>query len=205
MTYYIKKNARWSDGKPITAQDYRFTWQTIMNKSFNILSTIGYEDISSARVINSKTIQFRFKKIYAGVDMFSEILPSTHSAARTSTRSGGTTSTTRRRTARSPAIRSCSSRGTAAWNMTFVRNERYWGPKAYLSRIIFRFVPDTNTQVQQIRGGEPRHPEPAAAAFVHGASRRPTAHADQPRPVVGEGRLQLPLDRAPARSPEVLP
>ena len=38
--------------------------------------------------------------------------------------------------------------------MTFVRNERYWGPKAYLSRIIFRFVPDTNTQVQQIRGGE---------------------------------------------------
>ena len=66
VTYYIKKNARWSDGRPITAQDYRFTWQTIMNKSFNILSTIGYEDISSARIINSKTIQFRFKKVFAG-------------------------------------------------------------------------------------------------------------------------------------------
>lgn len=38
--------------------------------------------------------------------------------------------------------------------MTVVRNERYWGPKSMLDRIVFRFIPDTNTQVLQLRSGE---------------------------------------------------
>ena len=114
MTYYIKKNARWSDGKPITAQDYRSTWQTIMNKSFNILSTIGYEDISSARIINSKTIQFRFKKVFAGWRDPFEILPQHALSGQDFDEIWRNNINNRRRTARSPAVRSCSSRGTAA-------------------------------------------------------------------------------------------
>jgi peptide/nickel transport system substrate-binding protein len=155
VTYYIKKNARWNDGRPVTAQDYRFTWQTIMNKSFNILSTIGYEDISSARIINSKTIQFRFKKVFAGWrDLFGEILPQHALSGQDFDeiwRNNINNPKTNRPIASGPFQLQSWNRGT---NMTFVRNERYWGPKAYLSRIIFRFVPDTNTQVQQIRGGE---------------------------------------------------
>jgi peptide/nickel transport system substrate-binding protein len=155
VTYYIKKNARWSDGRPVTAQDYRFTWQTIMNKSFNILSTIGYEDIGSARIINSKTIQFRFKKIFAGWrDLFNGPIPQ-HALQGENIneiwRNAINNPKNGRPIASGPFILQSWNRGT---NMTFVRNERYWGGKAYLSRIIFRFVPDTNTQVQQIRGGE---------------------------------------------------
>jgi peptide/nickel transport system substrate-binding protein len=155
VTYYIKRNARWSDGRPITAQDYRFTWQTIMNKSFNILSTIGYEDIASARIINSKTIQFRFRKIYAGWrDLFNGPIPR-HALQGENIneiwRNSINNPKNGRPIASGPFLLQSWNRGS---NMTFVRNERYWGPKAYLQRIIFRFVPDTNTQVQQIRGGE---------------------------------------------------
>ena len=155
VTYYIKKNARWSDGRPLTAQDYRFTWQVIMNRSFNILSTIGYEDISSARIINSKTIQFRFKKVFAGWrDLFGEILPQHALRGENMNevwRNAINNPKTNRPIASGPFLLQSWNRGT---NMVFVRNERYWGPKALLNRIIFRFVPDTNTQVQQIRGGE---------------------------------------------------
>jgi peptide/nickel transport system substrate-binding protein len=155
VTYYIKKNARWSDGRPLTAQDYRFTWQVIMNRSFNILSTIGYEDISSARIINSKTIQFRFKKVFAGWrDLFGEILPQHALRGQNMNevwRNAINNPKTNRPIASGPFLLQSWNRGT---NMVFVRNERYWGPKALLNRIIFRFVPDTNTQVQQIRGGE---------------------------------------------------
>ena len=56
---------------------------------------------------------------------------------------------TNRPIASGPFLLQTWNRGT---NMIFVRNEQYWGPKALLNRIIFRFVPDTNTQVQQIRG-----------------------------------------------------
>jgi peptide/nickel transport system substrate-binding protein len=39
--------------------------------------------------------------------------------------------------------------------MTWVRNPRWWGPhRAYLDRIVFRFLPNTNTEIQQMRGGE---------------------------------------------------
>ena len=155
VTYFIKKNARWSDGRPVTAQDYRFTWQTIMNKSFNILSTIGYEDISTGRIINSKTIQFRFKKVFAGWrDLFGEILPQHALRGENMNevwRNAINNPKTNRPIASGPFLLQTWNRGT---NMIFVRNERYWGPKALLNRIIFRFVPDTNTQVQQIRGGE---------------------------------------------------
>jgi peptide/nickel transport system substrate-binding protein len=155
VTYYIKRNARWSDGRPLTAQDYRFTWQTIMDKRWNILSTIGYEDISRARIINSKTIQFRFKRVYAGWrDLFGEILPQHALSGQNINevwRNAINNPKTGRPIASGPFLLQAWNRGT---NMVFVRNERYWGPKALLSRIIFRFVPDTNTQVQQIRGGE---------------------------------------------------
>jgi peptide/nickel transport system substrate-binding protein len=155
VTYFIKRGAKWNDGRPITAQDYRFTWQTIMNKSFNILSTIGYEDISSARIINSKTIQFRFKKVYAGWrDLFGEILPRHALQGENMNevwRNAINNPKNNRPIASGPFVLQSWNRGT---NMVFNRNENYWGPKAYLARIIFRFVPDTNTQVQQIRGGE---------------------------------------------------
>ena len=125
----------------MTAQDYRFTWQTIMNKSFNILS-IGYEDIGSARIINSKAIQFRFKKVFAGWrDLFGEILPQHALRGENMNevwRNAINNPKTNRPIASGPFLLQTWNRGT---NMIFVRNERYWGPKALLNRIIFRFVP----------------------------------------------------------------
>jgi peptide/nickel transport system substrate-binding protein len=119
------------------------------------LSTIGYEDISSARIINSKTIQFRYKKVFAGWrDLFGEILPQHALRGENMNevwRNAINNPKTNRPIASGPFLLQAWNRGTS---MTFVRNERYWGPKALLNRIIFRFVPDTNTQVQQIRGGE---------------------------------------------------
>src|ERR687888_914622 len=34
VTYYIRKNAKWSDGTPVTGKDFRFTWQTILNPKY---------------------------------------------------------------------------------------------------------------------------------------------------------------------------
>jgi peptide/nickel transport system substrate-binding protein len=42
-----------------------------------------------------------------------------------------------------------------SWNrgdrLTLVRNERYWGQKAYLSRLVFRFLPDAASQLAALR------------------------------------------------------
>jgi peptide/nickel transport system substrate-binding protein len=155
VTYHIKPAARWSDGRQLTAQDYMFTYQTIMNKQWNIISTIGYEDIGRAQVINRKTFRVSYKKVYAGWrDLFGEILPR-HALVgedfNNVWRNNINSPKTNRPIASGPFLLQDWNRGT---NMIFVRNNNYWGPKALLDRVIFRFVPDTNTQVQQIRGGE---------------------------------------------------
>ena len=155
VTYRIKPGAKWSDGRQLTANDYLFTYQTIMNKQWNIISTIGYEDIGRAQVVNSKTFRITFKKVYAGWrDLFGEILPR-HALQgedfNNVWRNNINNPKTNRPIGSGPFLLQDWNRGT---NMIFVRNNNYWGPKALLDRVIFRFVPDTNTQVQQIRGGE---------------------------------------------------
>jgi ABC-type transport system substrate-binding protein len=155
VTYFINPSARWNDGRPLTANDYLFTYQTIMNKSWNIISTIGYEDIGRAQVVNAKTFKVSFSKPYAGWrDLFSEILPR-HALA------GENFNDVWRNAINNPKNGRPIASGSfqlASWsrgsNMTFTRNERYWGPKAYLARIVFRFIPNTHTLVQLIRGGE---------------------------------------------------
>ena len=155
VTYRIKPAAKWSDGRQLTANDYLFTYQTIMNKQWNIISTIGYEDIGTARVVNAKTFRVTFKKVYAGWrDLFGEILPR-HALQgedfNNVWRNNINNPKTNRPIGSGPFLLTDWNRGT---NMIFARNNNYWGPKALLDRVIFRFVPDTNTQVQQIRGGE---------------------------------------------------
>jgi peptide/nickel transport system substrate-binding protein len=155
VTYHVKPNARWSDGRPITARDYVFTWQTIMNRRWNIVSTIGYEDITRATILGPKVVKFSFKKPFAGWrDLFGEILPR-HALQgedfNNVWRSAINNPKNGRPIASGPFFLASWNRGSS---MVFKRNERYWGKRAYLRQIIFRFVPDTNTQVQQIRGGE---------------------------------------------------
>src|ERR687886_2624840 len=48
ITFYIRKNARWSDGVPVTGKDFRFTWQTTRNKRYaDHIDPGGWEDIKS--------------------------------------------------------------------------------------------------------------------------------------------------------------
>ena len=46
VTATFKKSAVWSDGKPITAQDFIATWRTLMNPNWDITSREGWEDIA---------------------------------------------------------------------------------------------------------------------------------------------------------------
>src|ERR671930_656867 len=69
LTYHIKKNAFWNDGGkkvPVTAQDFVFTWKVVMNPKVQILSTTGFDQIQSAKIINKKTVRFTFKTPFAG-------------------------------------------------------------------------------------------------------------------------------------------
>ena len=65
VRFTYKPDAEWSDGKEVTAADFRATWRVFTNPDFNVVSRSGWEDIASVGGGNGKTVTVTFKKVYA--------------------------------------------------------------------------------------------------------------------------------------------
>ena len=153
VTYTIKDEADWSDGTPITVDDFIFIYETIADEDAphadQITSRAGYEDISDFEVDGDKTITFNFEEPYAPWQLlFSNLLPAhvldgedfeTFLNDELPEVSGG------------PYVFDQWDRGT---QLRLIRNDEYWGNEVSLEEIVFRYVPDTTTLTQQMIGGE---------------------------------------------------
>jgi peptide/nickel transport system substrate-binding protein len=148
VTYKIKASSKWSDGRAVTAADYQSTLSTIMNKNWDITSRAGYEDIARVVQVNAKTARVVFRKPFAGwKDLFGALIPA-HKVR------GANFNTT---WANSIDISSGPykfERWQKGSQLVLSRNANYGGKKANVNQIVFRFIPDTNTQFQAMRGGE---------------------------------------------------
>src|SRR4029453_4427167 len=80
VTYRIRGDAVWSDGTPISADDFRYLWeqQNGTIKGNDVASTAGYQDIGSVTGSpDGKTVTVRFERPYADwPGLFSDLLPS---------------------------------------------------------------------------------------------------------------------------------
>jgi peptide/nickel transport system substrate-binding protein len=151
VTWKIKANAVWSDGVPISADDVKFTYDTIMSTKWQILSKSGYEEIEKAEVIDPKTIKFTFKKPYAPYrEMFSAsymILPK-HALEG---KDFDTVMNESIPVASGPFQFKEWAKGD---HITLIRNEKFWGTPAYLDQVVWKWIPDTNTEIAQMKTGE---------------------------------------------------
>ncbi len=65
FTFYLDKTARWSDGSPITAEDVRWTYDTIMNpKNLTGVHKVSLETFHPPKIIDRYTIQFTAREIH---------------------------------------------------------------------------------------------------------------------------------------------
>jgi peptide/nickel transport system substrate-binding protein len=157
VTYYIRGNARWSDGTPVTGKDWRFTWQTAINKKYaEHIDPVGWEDIRGVRG-NGKVVTVTFKRNYAAWrDLFSYVLPQhALSGADMLTVWNDCICNPKKGNApigNGPFLLTRFDRGSG---ITLTRNPRAWhGKRAKLDSIVFRFITNTNSEIQAIRSGE---------------------------------------------------
>jgi peptide/nickel transport system substrate-binding protein len=76
VRYYIRPEAAWADGTPVTSDDFVFTYETIADPSSDIASREGYDLITGYEVVDEKTVLFAFDEIYAPWQtLFGTILP----------------------------------------------------------------------------------------------------------------------------------
>jgi peptide/nickel transport system substrate-binding protein len=158
VTYNIRKNAVWSDGKPVTAQDFIFTVRTIMNKAWDskpqgsgIVGRNGYELMTNFKLHGPKSVTITFKKPYADwKDLFAlpGVLPQHVLAGKDFTTQWYATGPT----VSDGPYRFVSY--TPNQQIVLTANPRFYGHQAQVKTLVWRIMTDANTQIQALRGGE---------------------------------------------------
>ena len=157
ITYYLRKNARWSDGAQVTGKDWKFTWQTVMDPRYkDHVDSLGWQDIRSV-VGNGKVVKVTFKRNFAGwKNLFAYVLPR-HALQGTDMLTVWNDCICNPKKnnapiADGPFLLTHFDRGAG---ITLSKNTRGWyGKPAKLSSIVFRFITNTNAEIQAIRSGE---------------------------------------------------
>ena len=152
VTYTLQEGLQWNDGEPLTAEDVAFSYEVKVNPDNNITSRDGYDRVSGYEILDERTIRFDFDEPYApwrslfatadgailpqhvleGQDFNQAMLEGYEFAS-------------------GPFQFESWDRGQ---QLTLVRNENYSGEPAALDSIVFRYIEDSNTQVQALRAGE---------------------------------------------------
>ena len=157
VTYYIRNNARWNDGVQVTGKDWLFTWQTAVDKKYaEHIDPLGWEDIRSVKG-SGKVVTVTFKQNFAAwKGLFSYVLPA-HALSGTDMLTVWNDCICNPKKGNAPIgngpfLMTRFDRGSG---VTLTRNPAAWhGKKAKLDSIVFRFITNTNSEIQAIRSGE---------------------------------------------------
>jgi peptide/nickel transport system substrate-binding protein len=151
VVWKLRPGVTWHDGTPFTSADVKFTVEAINDPTYNPESTDGFDRISSVDTPDAHTAIVHYKEIYApyALQFVRGTLPRHVLQGRDIDRA---TDYNRNPLGTGPYR-------VAEWKSgEFIRLERvptYWrGAQAPIRQILFRFIPNTNTRINQLRTGE---------------------------------------------------
>jgi peptide/nickel transport system substrate-binding protein len=150
LEYRLKEGLTWSDGEPLTSADAKWTFEQIMNPDNNIFSREGWQDIQKFETPDERTVRMTFKTTYAPwTDLLGDnfpIVPKHIYEGKDFNK------------ALNNEIVGSGPFKFKEWkkgeSLTVVRNENYWGEKAGLESVTYRFITDTNTLITSLQAGE---------------------------------------------------
>ena len=152
VTWRLRAGVRWHDGAPFTSADVKFTVDAINSPRYNPESTDGFDRIASVDTPDPLTAIVHYKEIYAPYDIqfIRGTLPRHILEGRDIDRAQDYN--------RGPL-------GTGPYRVAewkageYIRLERvphYWRGDEFprIRQILFKFIPNTNTRINQLKSGE---------------------------------------------------
>jgi peptide/nickel transport system substrate-binding protein len=153
-TYHLRPGVRWHDGRPLTSADVRFTFDIIMDPKVNVESREGWEAVASLDTPDDTTVVFHLKRPYpdfAGETFFDEPVLPAH-ILRDAVGERFHSARFHRAPIGSGPFKFKS--WTPGSHLELVANPDYYGEGPYLDAIIFKFIPNENTLLVQLKTGE---------------------------------------------------
>jgi peptide/nickel transport system substrate-binding protein len=152
ITYHLRRDAKWSDGTPFTAEDVRFSADVVRNPANNEVTHLGFDKIVRVDTPDPYTVVFRLTQPYSGfyVNFFSSgganpcILPK-HLL-------GGLHDINNAPYNALPV--GIGPFKFVSWkraeSVEMVADPLYFGRKPKLQRVVFKIIPDRNTTFTQL-------------------------------------------------------
>ena len=152
VTYQINPKAAWYDGTPITWEDFHWQWRANRgaDKAYQIGSSNGYDAIDSVRQgKDEREVVVTYARRYADWQApFNPIYPvSTNKDPRVFNEGWRDRPLTTAGPFKLGAV------DITAKTISLVRNEKWWGDRAKLDRIVYRII-DPDAQIDAIANGE---------------------------------------------------
>lgn len=159
LKYKLRPNIFFHDGVRLTCADLRFTWHVVMNPANNDVTQDGYRDIGSIDCTDPLVAVIHMKKIYApflqqlwSVNGNAPILPE-HLLAKFND-AKGSFNTAPYQSAPIGSGPFSFVRWDRGSQVVLERFDRYFGGTPKLERVVFKYIPDENTLVAQLRTHE---------------------------------------------------
>lgn len=158
-TFFLNKKAYFSDGKPVTAEDVKFSIESVRDPAFKASARMPYyDDIEKVEVIDPHTVRFKMKKKYfknlevLASSGFTPILPK-HVYGDPNKKFPGAPIF-----GSGPYKVETYNRGK---NIMLVRDKNWWGNDlphmkslGKFERMNFRFVTEQNLELEMIKKGQ---------------------------------------------------
>ncbi|MDQ2680922.1 MAG: peptide ABC transporter substrate-binding protein [Candidatus Eremiobacteraeota bacterium] len=155
LTIHMRKGVLWSDGKPLTARDWLFTYHAVMNDSNNTKLRFGWDSIASVSLPNDHTIVIHLKQPNA---TFLGVLAQGGSAYPPLPEHLLGKLPNLNRASFNTAPISSGPFVLTQWNhggsLELIANPHYWRGRPKLNRITIAIVPDNNTLFNEIKTHE---------------------------------------------------
>ncbi len=151
-TFKLREGVTWSDGEPVDADDFKFTYDAIASELVETPRKSNVEGIESIEVLDPLTVQVTFKEVkcdglndlglgwlpsHLYAEDYSDIMENPYNDA--------------------PPV-SAGPFTFQSWtrddNTILVRNEDYWEGAPYMDGMIYRIVPDPGARLAQLQSGE---------------------------------------------------
>ena len=150
ITFHLDPRARFSDGRPVTADDVVFTWQTIMDPKVDARDLASYfEDCRACEKLDDRTVRFTWKRPYFKALEFSGIMViPKHVYGFADPKEFN----------ENDKLIGSGPMRLEEWktgqHLTLVRNSNYWRRPVAPDRVVYRFILEEQPSVQALLSGD---------------------------------------------------
>ncbi|WP_067936151.1 ABC transporter substrate-binding protein [Alicyclobacillus kakegawensis] len=155
-TVKLKTNARWSDGKPVTADDLIFTIEMIRNSKVGSPDRTEFDKVKSLHKVDAHTVRITLDSVYAPFgDYLAELMPIPEHVLK------GVPASRLREAAFGMDPSHTVSDGPWRWKawkpkqyLEFDQSPNYWGPKPRIKKVVYKIYASGNALTEALMRGD---------------------------------------------------